>query len=327
MRKKSLICLCALLVVAMLGPALAARSSSQQPDAKEIYAGLPVEVHLLIADIKLDGLAKEADAAGEAAKARTLGEAKAALKEAIRKHEFYRTGDKAVLAPDWGFSWMPPRPDYPSVSKSPLSLLEHLWIGYDMAVQLRAGIMISPVQYTPEQAERNRRLDKAVEMMEKAIQAAEAACAWTVYWLSDARLMISLPADFRRTTPMKSDLVRFISSKPDGSVRALAFVTRAFLDRDETDMSAEPYRESRIAKLRERFPDMSGIERSEIAAGEAGDFTASFLYQYTWEGAPIKALIRIRRAGSVAHEANYVAPAASFDRDEADRTLASILFR
>lgn len=327
MRKKPLTYLCASLLVAMLGPALAAGSGSQQTDARDVYAGLPVEVHLLIADIKLDGLIKEADAAGETAKARTLGEAKAALKEALRKYEFYRTGDKTVLAPDWGFTWMPPRPDYPSVTKSPLSLLEHLWIGFDAAVQTRAAIMVAPVQYSAAEAGRNESLDGAVALMNKVIKAVEASGAWTVYWLSDARLMISLPADFKRTTPMKSDLVRFISSKPDGAVRALAFVSRAFLDRGETEMGAEQYRETRIVKLRERFPDMSGIERGEIASGAEGDFTASFSYQYTWEGAPIKALVQIRRAGSVAHETNYVAPVASFDRAEADLVLASLLFR
>ncbi|MBN2206533.1 MAG: hypothetical protein JW742_03935, partial [Candidatus Aminicenantes bacterium] len=315
------------LLVWALGPAQASSSSPRPPDARGVYAGLPVEVQLLVADIKLDGLIKEADAAGEAAKARTLGEAKAVLKEALRKYEFYRTGDKAVLAAEWGFSWIPPRPDFPSVTKSPLSLLEHLWIGYDMAVQMRAGIMVAPVQYSAAEAERNESLDGGVALMNKVIKAVESSGAWTVYWLSDARLMISLPADFKRATPMKTDLVRFIKSKPDGSVQALAFVTRAFLERDETEMSAEQYREQRIAKLRDRFPDMSGIERGEIAAGEAGDFAASFSYQYAWEGAPIKALVRIRRAGSVAHETNYVAPAASFDRDEADRILASLLFR
>jgi len=327
MRMKPLIYFCASLLVTIIGPAPASSPSSQQLDAREVYADLPVEVHLLITDIKLDALIKEADAAGAAAKSRTLGEAKASLKKALRKYEFFRTGDRAVLSANWCFSWAPPRPDFPSVTKSPLSILEHLWIGYDMMAQTRGGIMVAPVRYSAAETERHASLDGAVEMMRKAVEAVETSGVWTVHWLSDARLMISAPAEFKPAALMKSDLIRLAKSKPDGSVQALAFVSRAFLDRDETEMSAEQYRENRIAKLRDRFPDMFGIERGEIASGEAGDFTASFSYQYAWESDPIKALVRIRRSGSVAHETHYVAPAASFDRDEADRIIRSLLFR
>ena len=325
MRMKGRVGLCISVFAWTLCPAPA--PGAPQPDSREVYAGLPVEVQLLIADIKLDALIKEAGAAGAGGKARTLGDAKTSLKEALRKYELFRTGDNAVLAADWGFSWAPPRPDFPSVTKSPLSLLEHLWIGYDMAVQTRAGIMVAPVPYSAAESERHASLDGAVGFIDKAIKAAESSGVWIVHWLSDARLMISAPAEFKPAALMKSDLVRLVKSKPDGSIQALAFVSRAFLDRGETEVSADEYREKRIAKLRDRFPDMSGIERGEIAAGEAGDFTASFSYRYAWEGAPIKALVRIRRAGSVAHETNYVAPAASFDREEADRIIGSLLFR
>ena len=328
MRTKPQIHLCVSLAVLLLAPPPASSASSRQPDARDVYAGLPVEVQLLIADIKLDELIRGADSAGgTAVNAQALREAKALIKEALRKHEYFRTGDRSVLSEGWGFNWAPPRPDFPSVTKSPLSALEHLWIGYDGAVQTRAGIMVAPVRYSAAEAERHASLDDAVGLMDKAIRAVESSGVWIAHWLSDARVMISAPPEFKPASLMKSDLVRLAKSKPDGSVQALAFVSRAFLDRDETEMGAEQYREKRIAKLRERFPDMSGVERGEIAAGEAGDFSASFSYQYAWEGAPIKALVRIRRDGSSAHEINYVSVASSFDRAEADRIIGSFLKR
>jgi hypothetical protein len=321
---KGFVGFCFAVFVGTLCPAPA--PSAAQPDARAVYAGLPVEVQLLIADIKLDALIKEAGEAGGGAKARTLGEAKASLKEAIRKYEFFRTGDKAVLAPDWGFSWAPPRPDYPSVTKSPLSVLEHLWIGYDMAVQTRAGIMVAPVRYSAAEAERHASLDGAVEMMRKAVEAVEASGVWIVHWLSDARVMISAPPEFKPASLMKDDVVRLVKPKPDGSDRALAFVSRTLPARDETEIGPERYRERRIEKLRGRFPDLSVVEMGESRRGD-GEFTTSFSYRYTWEGAPIMALVRIRLAMGSVYEVSCVAAEGDFDRAEADRIVGSFLLR
>ena len=324
MRVKPQIRLCVSLVVLLLAPALS--SAPQEPGPKEVYAGLPIEVQLLIADIKLDELVKGTGSGGDASKAAALQEAKAHIKEAIRKYEFYRTGDRNVLSEQWGFSWAPPRPDFPSVTKSPLSLLEHLWIGYDMAVQTRAGIMVAPVQYSAAEAERHTSLNGAVEMMQKAAEAVESSGVWIVHWLSDARLMISAPPKFKPAPLMKDDLVRLVKSKPDGSVQALAFVGRSFPGRDEMEMSPEQYRKKRIEKLRGRFPDLSVVEMGENRRGD-GEFTTSFSYRYTWEGAPIKALVQIRLAGGSVYEISFVSAEGDFDRAEADRIIGSFFIR
>lgn len=328
MRMKPQIRLCVSLAVLFLAPAPAA--SAPQSDARDVYAGLPVEVHLLIADIKLDEIIVSADAGGDAAKVRSLQGARASLKEALRKYEFFRTGDRSVLSEGWGFSWAPPRPDFPSVMKSPLSLLEHLWIGYDMAAQTRAGIMVAPVRYSAAESERHGALNGALDLINKTAEAVEATGVWIAHWLSDARVMISAPPEFKRASLMKGDLVRLVKSKPDGSPLAVVSVTRTYLDRDEMEMRPEQYREKIIEKTRARFPDMSVAELGEIRAGAGatvGDFVMSFAYQYTWEGAPIKALVHIRRDGSSAHEINNVSVASSFDRAEADSISGSFLKR
>jgi hypothetical protein len=324
MKVKSLICLCISLLLSTLGSN--ASSGAPGTDARDVYAGLPIEVQLLIADIKLDGLIRNAGAGGEAAQAQKFREAKALLKEALRKYEHYRTGDPKVLSEQWGFNWAPPRPGFPSVMNSPLSVLEHLWIGYDMAAQLNANIMIAPVQYSPEQSALNRSLSESLKFMEKAIRAAEGGGIWAVHWLSGTRLMISAPPEFKPVSPLKDELVRLLKSKPDGSPQGVVFISRAMLSREETALTPERFRESRVEKTRQRFPDMADLEFGESAAGE-GFFMTSFAYRYTWEGASIKALVQIRRVGDVVYETKYVAPVESFDRAEADRIIGSLLFR
>jgi len=324
MNLKPLVGLSLALLLSVPCPALA--SSLQEPDAKEVYVALPLEVHLLIADIKLDEFVQGAQSGGETAKARTLREANAFLKEALRKYEYYKTGDKAVLSESWGFNWAPPRPDFPSVTKSPLSLLEHLWIGYDMAAQLRSGIMTAPVQYSQAQAELHKSLDDSVGLMEKTVKAVESTGVWIVHWLSGARLMISAPPEYKPISPLKSELIRLQKSKPDGSAQGLVFVSQAYLDREETDGTPEQYRNKKIEKLRQKFPGMSDVELGETRAA-SGSFTASFSYQYTWEGALIKALVHIRRIGDTAYETNYVSLVEGFDRKEADRIIQSFFKR
>jgi len=328
MRMKPQIRLCISLVVLLRAPAPAA--SSRQPGAREVYAGLPVEVQLLIADIKWDETFRNAAAEGNAAKVRSLQGAKASLKEALRKYEFFRTGDRSVLSEGWGFFWAPPRPDFPSVTKSPLSLLEHLRVGYDAVVQIRSGIMVAPVRYSAAESERHGALNGALDLINKTAEAVEATGVWIAHWLSDARVMISAPPEFKRAALMKGDLVRLVKSKPDGSPLAVVSVIRTYLDRDEMELRPEQYREKIIEKTRARFPDMSVAELGEIRAGAGatvGDFAASFAYQYAWEGAPIKALVHIRRDGSSAHEINFVSVASSFDRAEADSIIGSFLKR
>jgi len=321
---KKTYCLRVSLLLLIFGPAFS--SNIQEQDTIRVYAGMPIEVHLLIADIKLDELMRTAESAGETAKAQKLREATALLKEATRKYEYFRTGDKNILSEGWGFSWAPPRPGFPSVMKSPLSLLEHLWIGYDMAAQSRASIMVASVQYSPAEAELHKSLDDSVALMEKTIQAVESTGVWIVHWLSGARIMISAPPEFKPTTLMKSELIRLQKSKPDGSAQGLVFVSQVYLDREEMDGTPEQYREKRIEKMRQRFPDMSDVELGESRT-ESGDFTTSFFYQYTWEGELIKAIVHIRRIWNSAYETNYVSVAGSFDRAEADRIIRSFLRR
>ena len=321
---KKTYCLRVSLLLLIFGPAFS--SSIQDPESIRAYAEMPIEVHLLIADIKLDELMRSAQSGQETAKAQKLQEAKAFLKEATRKYEYFRTGDKNILSEGWGFSWAPPRPGFPSVMKSPLSLLEHLWIGYDMAAQSRASIMVASVQYSPAQAELHKSLNDSVGLMEKTVKAVESTGVWIVHWLSGARFMISAPPEFQTARLLKDDVVRLIKSKPDGSPQAVVFVSQSYPDREEMELGAEQYREKRIDALRGRFPDMAVVERGEIRAG-AESFTTSFAYQYTWEGELIKALVHIRRTGSGAYEVNYVSVAGSFDRAEADRIIRAFLRR
>jgi len=125
---------------------------------------------------------------------------------------------------------------------------------------------------------------------------------------------------------MENDLVRLLKSKPDGSPLAVVFVGRSSLDAGEMDMTPERYRDQKIEKLRQRFPDMSVLELGESGAA-AGSWTASFSYQYTWKGDPVKALVHLHRVGNDAYDVNYVSTAASFDRGEADRIVQSFLRR
>jgi hypothetical protein len=324
MTAKPFLGFCVSLLLLIPCPELAA--NAQEADAKEVYAGMPIEVQLLIADLKLDELVQGAQSGGETAKAQKLQEAKAFLKEALRKYEYYRTGDGKILSENWGFNWAPPRPGFPSLTKSPLSLLEHMWIGYDMAVQLRSGIMVAPVQYSAAQAELHESLDDSVELMRKCIQAVESTGGWVVHWSSDARLMISAPPEFQRTSPLENDLVRLLKSKSDGSPLAVVFVGRSYLDAGEMDMTPARYREKKIEKIRQRFPDMSVIEVGESEAA-AGSWTASFSYQYTWKGDPVKALVHLRRIGDSVYDVNYASIGGSFDRREADRIAQSFLRR
>jgi hypothetical protein len=312
------------LLVLILCPGLAA--NAQETNAKGIYAEMPIEVHLVIADIKLDELIRSAEAAQDTAKAQKLQEASSFLKEAERKYDYFRRGDINAPYENWVYVWGVPRPDFPSVGKSPLSLLEHLWIGWDMAAQLRASIMIASVQYSTAEAAMHKYLDDSLELMEKAVHAVESTGVWVVHWLSEARLMISAPPEFKPATLMKSDQVRLLRPKPDGSPQSVVFVAHAYLDRGETDMTPEQYREKRIEKARRQFPDMSQVELGETGA-EPGAFTTSFSYQYTWEGELIKALVHTYVIGSNAYETNYVSVTESFDRAEADRIIRSFLRR
>jgi len=136
--------------------------------------------------------------------------------------------------------------------------------------------------------------------------------------------MISAPPEYKPISPLKSDLVRLLKAKPDGSPLGVVFVSRASLGREEMDMTPEQYREKTIDKTRQRFPDLSGVELNESASG-SGSFTTSFTYQYTWEGVLIRPLVHIRRIGDVVYETNYVSPVESFAHDEADRIIRPFL--
>jgi hypothetical protein len=195
-----------------------------------------------------------------------------------------------------------------------------------MAVQRRFGIMVASVQYSAAQAELHESLDDSGGLMRKCIEAVESSGGWVVHWNSDARLMISAPPEYQRTYPLENDLVRLLKSKPDGSLLALVFVGRSGLDAGERDMTPERYRDKKIEKLRQRFPDMSAVETGETGPASES-WTASFSYQYTWKGDLIKALVHLHAIGDGVYDINVVSIAGSLDRGEADRIARSFLKR
>ena len=297
------------------------RAEVQESQSFRLYAGLPVEAHLLIADGKLDELARDSEAGGETARARKCMEAKDLVLEALRKYNRYRLGDANILAaretPPPG-----PAPAFPPGAESPLSLLEHLWIGADALVQTRSGIMVTSAPRSAAQAALNRVLDEAVIMIEKAIKTVESTGVRIVHWFYGLRIMLSVPPEYKWSAPLKSDLLRLIKYKQDGKPMGLVYVTQMFPAAGEPRATAAEYREKRIAEIGRQFSDMNVVEFGENQS-DRDHFTTSFVYLYTWEGDLVKSLVFIRSLGDSIIAINCVAPAASFNREEADQIIAS----
>ena len=285
------------------------------------YAGLPAEAHLLIASDKLAELAHDLEAGRETARAGKCIEAKNLVMAALKKYDRYRLGGANILAGNETTS-PDPNPAFPPGAESPLSLLEHLWIATDALAQTRSSIMVTSAPRSATQAALNQVLDEAIIMMEKAIKAAEANGVWIVHWLYELRTMISAPPEFKRSAPLEHDLLRLVKYNQDGTPRGLVYVTRMFPTAGEALSTPAEWREKRIAEIRRQFPDMNVVEFGENQS--TGDrFMTSFVYHYSWKGDLVRSLVIIRSFGDVIFAINCVAPAARFDREEADRIIAS----
>lgn len=317
MRKRFCSCFSLLVLISWQGLPAKARET----DSFHLYAGLPVEAHLLIAGDKLDELVRDPEAGGETAKARKCMEAKDLVREALRKYNRFRLGSANILA---GRETPPPdqAPAFPPGGESPLSLLEHLWIAADALAQTRSGIMVTSAPRSAAQAALNQVLDEAIIMIEKAIKTAESTGVWIVHWFYDQRMMISVPPEYKWSAPLKSDLLRLIKYKQDGTPMGLVYVTQMFPTAGESLATPAEFREKRIAEIRQQFPDMSVVELGENQS-DRDQFTTSFVYHYAWEGDLVKSLVFIRLIGNFIFTINCVAPAASFNREEADQIIAS----
>ena len=293
----------------------------QESRSFRLYAGLPVEAHLLIAEGKLDELAQASKTGGETAKAWKCMEAKDLVREALKKYNRYRLGEANILAeretplPDQA-------PAFPPGAESPLLLLEHLWIAADALAQTRSGIMVTSAPRSAAQTALNQVLDEAVITIEKAIKTVESTGVWIVHWFYGLRIMISVPPEYKWSAPLKSDLLRLIKYKQDGTPMGLVYVTQMFPSAGEPRATPVEYREKRIAEIRRQFPDMNVVEFGEIQSDQ-DHFTTSFVYHYTWEGDQVKSLVFIRSLGDFIITVNCVAPAASFSREEADQIIGS----
>lgn len=147
--------------VLILCSALYIQAIAQDSEQIEFYRNLPVNEHLMSANLKLSKLIQDAESMDNPEKLEKLTEADNLLWEAIRKYEFYRTGRMKD-------TWRAPGPDSP-LEKSPLTLLEHLRIAYKKALQRKTSMMIADRQYTQKETEQYNSLKEALDFMAKAI--------------------------------------------------------------------------------------------------------------------------------------------------------------
>jgi len=285
-----------------------------EADDMRAFAEMPIEAHLLIADGMLARQITEAELQDDTVKASRLREARALLTDARRRYDSSRadgTGDDSpgIVLP---------------ALESPLSLLQHLWLGADAVAQLRSRILFGDQPFAGSRSEMDTLLDKVIMQLEKAIKEVEAESQWIVHWLYEQRMMVSLPAEYTWSQPLESDLLRLMRKDSQGETTGLFFLSRVTPADEGVDIDAASYRNERIATLRARFPDLQIVELGEIDA-EADAFTTSFSYRYTWEGETIHAMVHLHAVSDAVYELNCVSPAALFDQQEADRIIASLL--
>ncbi|MFC2156883.1 hypothetical protein ACFLT9_03525 [Acidobacteriota bacterium] len=315
-----------LLLLFIISPSPSIFPEVQRADSELIatYRELSIDTHLNYALFKLEDLLLEVEKAGDTEKLEKLRGASVLLWKSLQQYEYYRTGDPKFLAEDWlqHYNWMPgTAPDFPSVSNSPLSLLEHLRSAHYHAQQSSGQIMVASRQYTEAEQKLIDALDEAVDLIDETIRAIEQSRGWLIHLNPNFGINISAPPGYKkneREKPYPLDLVKY---KPDGAPEKAVYVS---FQKAEGYPTPDKYVEGRLAELRKRFPDLSDFQQEETT-GSSGYFSTSFTYSYTWEGDLIKALISVKASGERATEIGCLSIAEYFDREEFDEIIKSYL--
>ncbi len=200
---------------------------NQGSQTLEAYKNLSIDTHLNVAEFKLENLIKNTESTEEIEKKEKLREAHNLLWEAIRRYEYFRTHDERFLTDNWreNYIWTAASPDTPNLDKSPLSLLYHLRLAYEEAVQIRAQIMVSDRQYTRLESQLNQSLEQSVRLVQETIVAVEESRGWIKYENPDYGIRIFVPPDFSPNTTRENPFpLDHIKTKAVGSPEQAVFV-------------------------------------------------------------------------------------------------------
>lgn len=293
----------------------------QDKDLSQVYREQPLDIHLQIADTKINEMIQEAQNQGNSEKLNQLEEAFHLLLGVMRNYEYFRTQNEELLQKNWRehLNWSAPSPNTPPLSESPLGLLEHLHLFEDGASQMSANIMIQSVQYSEAQVRQNQALDEAAKLMKSVILSVEKILGTAGYFISQYRIYFEAPLDYKQESTKNKVPINLVKYNSDGSPERNVYIS--ILDADY-EISPTAWASKRKEVLQKRYSDLSDFILEEHN-GDDYEFKAKYRYAYTWEGSPIKALVLVHKRGQQANLLVCLAIAESFNRSEFDRILAS----
>ena len=320
MLKCTKIILIAIIFVLLFPPII---SASQDVDKSQVYREQPLELHLFISEIKLDDMIRKVQSQGNTEKLKQLEEANYKLLMVTRNYEYFRTQNEALLQENWQehLNWAAPSPNTPRLSESPLSILEHLHIFEDGAIQRSANIMVQSVQYNEEQVRQHEALDKSIEIMKDVIKSIEQILGMARHFTSNYRIYFEAPLDYKQESTKNNVPINLVKYNSEGSPIRNVYIS--ILDADY-EISPASWASKRKEVLQERYPDLSDFFLEENH-GDNYEFKAKYRYAYTWEGNPIKALVLVHKQGQRANLLVCLAMADSFDRGEFENIIASFI--
>ena len=316
MHKKFLIISLVITIVALSGLIC----ETQDENFIRTYIDLPIQDHLWAAKIKLEQMIQTPAQPLDNEKRNQLQESLRILQDALKKYAYYLTQDEVLLTENWQSHFnMISQPGSPDISKSPLSLLAHLYIAYEAMMQRSANIMIQSIQYTEEETRLHKILDEAQSLAEKALDSAQQGIGRMVHSSGNYRFFLEIPSGYiTRPSTMKWP-IQTRKNLPDGSPQRVVNVE--VLEAQHT-IAPEAFVNARIAELKKKFTDLSEFKLEE-ARGDGYEIRALFSYTYTWEGDRIKALVYTHKSGQRAYEVSCLALADHFDREGFERIIRS----
>lgn len=275
------------------------------------YRELPLVAHLRIAEIKLAGLVGDA----------RLEDARGLLRETQRQYKYFET-EPVTSPPDTRGdrpSGAGPNQRTPALDKSPLSLLEHLHLFEEGAIQMSAGIMVQGRAYSEAESRRHQALGEAAKTAGSLIKAVEKILGRARHFSSGYRVYFEAPLDYVPEPGSDSVPINLVKRRADGTPEGNVYITA--LDA-EYEISPAAWADRRRDTLLKRFPDLSGFVIEE-QAGTDYEFRTKFRYACTADGRPVQVLTLAHKRGQRAILLICVALKDRFDHEEFDRIIAS----
>jgi hypothetical protein len=295
--------------------------SLQNQDVYRTYRELPLEAHLLIADMKLTSLAGDAQSQGNPERLKRLDEARGLLRETQRQYEFFATGPVTSPLDNRGDrpAGAGPGERTPALDKSPLSLLEHLHLFEEEAFQMSANIMVQGRAYSESESRRHQALGEAAKSAGSLIGEVEKVLGRARHFSSGYRVYFEAPLDYDPERGSDSVPVNLVKRGVDGALEGNVYITAMAA---EYEISPAAWADLRRDSLRKRFPDLSGFVLEE-QSGTDYEFRAKFRYACTADSRPVRVLTLAHKRGQQAILLICVAPEDRFNREEYDRIIAS----